>query len=277
MSRFAAARVAGVASILALSFVAASAQPLRATSAAPLPASASSRSEDGVRWRDLTPSQRQALAPLEREWASIDAPRKQKWLALAGRFYSLDPEARARITDRMSEWARLSPVERGQARIRFEEARQVPVPDRKERWRAYQALPADAKQMLAARAASAAASSRADTGRRDATTAKIRNGRDSREAKVNVVPSVTTVQPPRQVTPTLVQAGPGATTTLITRRPAPPAHQRTGMPKIAATPEFINRATLLPRRGPQAPVPARLAAPASAAAPALPSSSPQSP
>ena len=76
--------------------------------------------------------------------------------------------------------------------------------------------------------------------------------RDSKEAKFNVVPNPALGQAPKQVTPTLVQAAPGATTTLITRRPTPPAHQQSGMPKIAATPEFVHRATLLPRRGPQA-------------------------
>ena len=144
----------------------------------------------------------------------------------------------------MSDWARLTPAERGQARIRFEEVRQVPAPDRNARWQAYQALPADTKQQFAARAASAAASTPA---------VRInRPTRDAREAKVNIVPSAAQVQPPKQVAPTLVQAGPGATTTLITRKPAPPSHQQTGMPKIAATPEFVNRSTLLPRRGPQA-------------------------
>ncbi|MEO7056188.1 MAG: DUF3106 domain-containing protein, partial [Caldimonas sp.] len=266
MNRFAAARTAGVASILALFFAAASAQPMRAVPPASSPASAAVRTEEGVRWRDLTPNQRQALAPLEHEWAAIDAQRKQKWLALAGRIHGLDPAARARINDRMSEWARLSPVERGQARMRFEEARQVPGADRRERWRDYQALSAEAKQLLAARAASAAASSRADVARREAAVARTRNGRDSREAKVNIVPNAAPARPPREVAPTLMQAGPGATTTLITRRPMPPVHQRTGMPKIAATPEFIDRSTLLPRRGPQAPMPVRAAASASASA-----------
>ena len=67
------------------------------------------------------------------------------------------------------------------------------------------------------------------------------------------MPNPATVQPaPRQVAPALIQAAPGATTTPITRRPTPPAHQQSGMPKIAATPEFVNRSTLLPKRGPQA-------------------------
>lgn len=242
-------------------------------SQAPRPAASSPatvvRSEAGVRWRELSPQHREALAPLEKEWPSIEAARKQKWITLAGRFPSLGVEERARITARMSDWARLTPAERGQARIRFEEARQVPAPDRNARWQAYQALPADARQQLAARAASAAGS---------APAAKInRPVRDAKEAKVNIVPSAAQVQPPKQVAPTLVQAGPGATTTLITRQPAPPSHQQTGMPKIATTPEFVNRSTLLPRRGPQAAAvtaPGASSVPRASALPAIPGSAP---
>ena len=207
------------------------------------------RNEDGVRWQSLTPAQREVLAPLEKEWSGIDASRKQKWIVLATRFRMLGPAEQGRITERMVEWARLSPVERGQARIRFEEARQVPAEDRNARWQAYQALPAEARARLATRAASAASSGPSDVGRRDGRTA-AKPARDS--VKANLVPNPTLVPAPRQVAPTLVQAAPGATTTLITRRPAPPVHQQTGMPKIAGTPEFVSRSTLLPKRGPQA-------------------------
>jgi len=202
--------------------------------------------EEGVRWSALTPPQREALAPLERDWPGIDAPRKQKWIALAGRFNTLSPEERARINARMVEWAKLTPAERGQARLRFEEARQLPAPDRSERWRAYQALPPEERQQLAARAATAASAPR------DAASKPAKAGRDSKEAKFNVVPNPALAQPPRPVAPTMVQAAPGATTTIITRRPTPPPHQQSGMPKIATTPEFVNRSTLLPKRGPQA-------------------------
>lgn len=241
-----------------------------AVAQAPRPAGAAPAAaprEDGVRWQALTPAQREALAPLERDWPGIDAPRKQKWIALAGRFKTLSPEERARINERMVEWAKLTPAERGQARLRFEEARQLPVPDRSERWRAYQALPPEQRQQLAARAASAASAPR------EAASKPAKVGRDSKEAKFNVVPNPALSQAPRPVAPTMIQAAPGATTTVITRRPAPPAHQQSGMPKIATTPEFVNRSTLLPRRGPQAaavtsasmPRPAPLAAtPASA-------------
>jgi hypothetical protein len=228
----------------------------------PTPSATATVREEGVRWSALTPPQREALAPLERDWPGIDAPRKQKWIALAGRFNTLSPEERARINARMVEWAKLTPAERGQARLRFEEARQLPVPDRSERWRAYQALPPEQRQELAARAATAASAPR------DAASKPAKTGRDSKEAKFNVVPNPALAQPPRPVAPTLVQAAPGATTTVITRRPTPPPHQQSGMPKIATTPEFVNRSTLLPKRGPQA------AAVASAPAAPLPATRP---
>ena len=222
--------------------------------------------EEGVRWSALTPPQREALAPLERDWPAIDAPRKQKWIALAGRFNTLSPEERARINARMVEWAKLTPAERGQARLRFEEARQLPVPDRSEAWRAYQALPPEQRLQLAARAATAASAPR------DAASKPAKAGRDSKEAKFNVVPNPALAQPPRPVAPTMVQVAPGATTTVITRRPTPPPHQQSGMPKIATTPEFVNRSTLLPKRGPQAAAvastPAVAALPAARPAPA---------
>jgi hypothetical protein len=233
--------------------LAATARPARAQGPLPpaatvhtqLPA-APRRPEAGVRWQSLTPAQRDALGPLEREWPTIDAARKQKWLAIAGRFNALPPQERARISERMTEWVRLTPSERGEARLRYQEARQVPAPDRSARWEAYQKLPPGEKQQFAARAASSTAAAAVAPSRREAI------GRDTTQAKANLVPNPALALPPRPVAPTVVQASRGATTHLITRPTAPPAHQQTGMPKIAATPEFVNRSTLLPRRGPQA-------------------------
>jgi hypothetical protein len=161
----------------------------------------------------------------------------------------------------MSEWARLTPAERGQARLRFEEARSVSAPDRSARWQAYQGAAlgcAETPRRAAAAPPNATAEvARRDAARRDAAPGRAaappRDPRDSREAKANVVPHPASVQPAlRQVAPGVVQAAPGATTMPITRRPTPPPHQQTGMPKIATTPEFVSRSTLLPKRGPQA-------------------------
>ncbi|MGZ5654149.1 MAG: DUF3106 domain-containing protein [Caldimonas sp.] len=244
---FASARRSFLPVLATAAVLAAPAQAVAQASRPTAAASAPTR-EEGVRWHTLTPAQREALAPLERDWPTIEAPRKQKWIALAARFNTLSPEERGRITARMTEWARLTPAERGQARLRFEEARQVPATDRSARWEAYQALPRERREEFAARAALAASAASSSASARSPKPFS----RDSKEAKSNIVPNPALSQAPRPVAPTLVQAAPGATTTLITRRPTPPAHQQSGMPKIATTPEFVQRSTLLPRRGPQA-------------------------
>jgi Protein of unknown function (DUF3106) len=152
-----------------------------------------------------------------------------------------------RIQARMTEWARMSPADRGRVRLNFQEATQAAPRDRQAQWDAYQALSEDQKRQLAARAAPSDV-------RRPAPIAPGGTSATAGEgaaAKSNIVPNPAYAQPLRQVAPTVVQAQPGATTTLITKRAAPPAHQQTGLPKISATPEFVDRATLLPQRGPQ--------------------------
>jgi hypothetical protein len=71
------------------------------------------------------------------------------------------------------------------------------------------------------------------------------------QTKSNIVPNPGLAAPPKPVAPTVVQAKPGATTSLMSDRRAPPSHQQTGLPKIAATPGFVDSTTLLPKRGPQ--------------------------
>ncbi|HEY9064526.1 MAG TPA: DUF3106 domain-containing protein [Burkholderiaceae bacterium] len=221
--------------------------------------------EEGVRWQDLKPAQREALKPLEREWGGIDKARKQKWIEISSRYSKMSPDQQQRLQARMGEWAKLSPQERGTARLHFEEAKQLAPQERKERWDAYQALPPEKRRELSERAATpheAARKSAAPGRNGDAKTA----ARDLPSPKSNIVPNPAYAEPPRPVAPTVLRAGPGATTTLISKRPAPPSHQQTGLPKIAATPEFVDKSTLLPRRGPQAAaaVPRSAAAPASA-------------
>ena len=211
-----------------------------------------SRPEEGPRWQKLRPAQRDALKPLQQEWAGIDASSKLKWMELAERMPEMHPEERSRVQDRMADWAKLTPTERGQARLRYQEAKQVPPSDRRSRWDAYQALPPEQKNELAARAAAARKTTPdAQRGESIGFGRADRPSRDGTQAKSNIVPNPAYSAPPRPIGPTVIQAAPGATTTLITRRPTPPAHQQTGLPKIAATPEFVNKSTLLPQRGPQ--------------------------
>lgn len=200
-------------------------------------------------WGSLSAAQQQALAPLQRDWASIDATRKMKWLEVAGRFPTLPADERARVQERMASWARMTPAERASARMQFQEARQLPTEERQARWQQYQALSDDERKQLAQRAKPAAKlTSTADTAQKARAQAEAGNGKRNL-----VVPS--SLPPLRAnsptVAPTVVQAKPGATTTSMSTRAAPPPHHQAGLPKIAATPGFVDPATLLPRRGPQ--------------------------
>jgi hypothetical protein len=226
----------------------------------PPPPNRAPAAESGVRWKELTPAQQTALKPLERDWSGIESAHKQKWVELSGQITKMPPPERERIQTRMTEWAKLTPIERGRARLNFEEAKQAAPQDRQARWAAYQQLAPEQKRELAERAATARRAPPAENARADS--------RDLPQTKSNIVPNPAYAAPPRPITPTVQQAGPGATTTLISKRPAPPPHQQTGMPKIAATPGFVNKSTLLPQRGPQGAAAARAPAQAQPADPA---------
>lgn len=232
--------------------------PLQSKAQAPSAPRASAKppaAEQGVRWGDLKPPQQSILQPLQGDWSAIDSPRKQKWLELAARFPKMSPTEQGRVQARMVEWTKLTPQERGQARVNFQEAKQLPAQDRQSRWDAYQRLPDEQKRELAARAAPLAPRAGAEAGPKTATTAAAvrtdKSGRELPQSKSNLVPNPASSAAPKPISPTIVQAGPGATTTVMTKRPNPPPHQQTGLPKIAATPEFVDKATLLPQRGPQ--------------------------
>lgn len=231
--------VAALGALLVIAAAPGIAQPgLAAAAAAPV--------NEDPKWTELSAAQRSALAPLEHDWATLDPDGKQKWLQVARRMPSMSPVERGRLQARMTEWVRLSPQQRGQARLGFEQAKRVGPKDRKAQWEAYQALSPEQKRQLQARASSASPSSNAAS----KAASGQRNGRS--HAKSNIVPNPAYAAPPKPVAPTVIQAQPGATTSLMSRRPSPPMHQQTGLPKIAATPEFVDKRTLLPRRGPQA-------------------------
>ena len=225
-----------------------------AVSAAPAPSVAvrpnvnSGTHASGPGWNSLNAEQRKALGPLERDWSSIDAARKSKWLEVAARFPAMPTADQQRVQERMAEWARMTPTERGRARLSFQESKQFSPEQKQARWEAYQALPDDERKALADRnqpKASAARSSPTGLGN-DVAQKNAPTG--------SAMPSRVTASAPaaRPVAPTMVQAKPGATTTLMTTPAEPPAHHRPGEPKIAAKPGQVYRSTLLPQSGPQA-------------------------
>lgn len=223
------------------------------------------KAETSPTWSSLSPSQRVALQPLEREWRTIGADHKQKWLEVVAQFPIKSANERQRIQARMTEWAALTPEQRGAARLQFKQAQQLAPSNRQARWEAYQALPEAEKKELAARAAPVPATGLSAKHRAGAVDSDDAGARGVQIKSNEVVPPDARRQS-RSVAPTLVQAPTGATTTLISKRPTPPAHQQAGLPKITASPSFVNPSTLLPKRGPQgaAVVAASTSAPATA-------------
>lgn len=104
-------------------------------------------------WSELTPTQREALAPLAKDWGSLDADRKRKWLEVAARYPNLSPEGKQKLHERMAEFARLSPEQKSTARENFRRAYEVPAEQRQATVQKYQELPPEKKRELADKAA----------------------------------------------------------------------------------------------------------------------------
>lgn len=193
-------------------------------------------------WMSLSSAQREALAPLERDWPRIDAGRQKKWLDVAGRFEKLPVDERERVQQRMADWSRMSPDERSRARLNFQELRSASAPDElQSRWQTYQALPDSQKNELAKRA----------------STPSAQTAPPVKPVRVDGTKSAVVKSPNPQlmrstpVTPMLVQSAPGATTNLVSQPAKPPMHQQAGLPKMTAKPGFVDQKTLIPKRGMQ--------------------------
>lgn len=198
---------------------------------------ASTSSQGQIPWASLTPQQRRELQQLQKEWPYLSADRQQKWLEVAARMPLMSNEERERVRERMFEWAQMSPAQRGQARLQFQEVRQWPVDDRQAKWEAYLALTDDERTALAGQA------NRSDQHSASGSVTQKKNTVSASAAGLNVK---------KPVAPTVVQIKPGATTQLVSKVHAPPSHHQPGMPKIVATSMFVDPQTLLPKRGPQA-------------------------
>ncbi len=237
------------------------------------------RAAESASWQQLSPAQQHILAPLKDRWSTLDDNSRAKWAGVASRYPTLGAAEQARVRERMTQWAKLPAIERGEARLRFQQSRQLPSAERQKQWEAYQALPPEARSALrreGARRDKPIFLGDAVPGPREAKqayTIKRNPAADHNAHKSNLVPMTTannTVT--ASVAPTVVKAGPGATTTLVTERPQPTLHQQAGLPKIAATKGFVDPVTLLPQRGAQSAgmTPAASASGASAAKAAAP-------
>jgi hypothetical protein len=237
--------LAAAALIAAAGFCADGAFAGQAEYAAPATTPKASRLEaGGPNWAELSPAHRKVLAPLAGDWNGLDARSKERWMDVAGRYPKMAPEEQQRANQRMGEWSRMTVAERVQARTNFQETRAVSKEEREERWKAYQALPEEKKRELAAKRVAAPASAA------PANVAGVRRHvpppLDTVQPKNNVIGAAATARSAAGSTPAAAQR-PGVTTTLLTRRATPPAHQHDGAPKIAAGPNSVDRTTLLPK------------------------------
>jgi hypothetical protein len=92
-------------------------------------------------WSELTPAQKQVLAPLQGEWDALDTTRRKKWIAIANRYPKMKPAAQRRLQKRMTDWVKLTPAERQQAREKYQQMRKLSAARRQqlqEQWQEYQ-------------------------------------------------------------------------------------------------------------------------------------------
>ena len=135
--------------VLCTALTGAFAQTLQASAANP-PARSSAAPSSNSSWQSLQSSQKKALAPLAPHWAQISQAQKNKWLAMSNNFDNLSTKEQAILHERMAEWASLTPQQRAQARLNFNQTKSLDVDAKKTQWETYQALSPEDKKKLAA-------------------------------------------------------------------------------------------------------------------------------
>jgi hypothetical protein len=135
--------------VLCTAVTGAFAQTLQASAANP-PARSSAAPSSNSSWQSLQSSQKKALAPLAPHWAQISPAQRNKWLAMSNNFDNLSNKEQAILHERMAEWSSLSPRQRAQARLNFNQTKTLDADAKKTQWEAYQALSPEDKKKLAA-------------------------------------------------------------------------------------------------------------------------------
>jgi hypothetical protein len=109
----------------------------------------------GPGWHELSSAQQRILQPLEERWPFMGDVQKRRWIVLASTFDTLPAPEQLKLRDRMESWASLSAQQRSQARLNYAITNRMAPKDKWAQWEAYQALSAEQKQALAAKAAAA--------------------------------------------------------------------------------------------------------------------------
>ncbi|CAH2791252.1 MAG: Putative transmembrane protein [uncultured Paraburkholderia sp.] len=107
-------------------------------------------SNSPIAWSRLGAAERVALAPFEAQWDSFSDERKRKWIKIASRYPKMSVEAQKRLHEHMAEWVRMTPDQWRVARENYQVSKELPREARQNAWKAYQQLPEEQKQRLAA-------------------------------------------------------------------------------------------------------------------------------
>ena len=108
------------------------------------------------KWSELSPQEREVLAPLQGDWDGLDAQRKTKWRGIAQRYPQMRPDEQHKIQEQMRPWSQLTPDQRRAAREQYKSISKMPPEqktDVKQKWEEYQSLPPEQRRELASRPA----------------------------------------------------------------------------------------------------------------------------
>ncbi len=99
-------------------------------------------------WTELTPDQQRTLAPFAAEWNIWPVAEKRSWVALSNRMPSMDEAKRAKMSQRIAEWARLTPDERQTARDNYRLAKERSADTRATDWERYRSMTQEQRSVL---------------------------------------------------------------------------------------------------------------------------------
>jgi Protein of unknown function (DUF3106) len=81
-------------------------------------------------WRSLTPTQREALAPMVQQWDTLPELQRHRLLETAEHYPQLTPIQKQRYHDRLEKWSKLTPEQREAARQKYRAFKKLPAKER---------------------------------------------------------------------------------------------------------------------------------------------------
>lgn len=102
-------------------------------------------------WAQLSDDQRKILSALGGEWDMLRPWQRAKMLDIARDYPKMDAEKQLRVQRRLTSWSRMTPYERENARIRYQQFHSL-SPDKRaelrQKWAEHQKLPETEREKL---------------------------------------------------------------------------------------------------------------------------------